>query len=78
MLRRPAASTALVVIVLLVLAAIFAPLISPYNPDTINVTHMLAGPSWNHLLGTDSLGRDNLSRDCTARGWRSRWRCPLC
>ncbi len=61
-LRRPAASTALVVILLLVLAAIFAPLIAPYNPDTINVTHMLAGPSWNHLLGTDSLGRDNLSR----------------
>jgi peptide/nickel transport system permease protein len=61
-LHRPAAAGAVVVIGLLVLVAIFAPLIAPYNPDTINVNIALAGPSLSHLLGTDSLGRDNLSR----------------
>ncbi|MHB1929878.1 MAG: ABC transporter permease, partial [Acidimicrobiales bacterium] len=60
--RRPAGAVAASLILLLVLVAIFAPLIAPHNPDTINVANTLAGPSANHLLGTDSLGRDNLSR----------------
>ena len=49
-------------ILLLVLVAILAPVLSPYTPDAIDVTHTLTGPSAEHLLGTDSLGRDNLSR----------------
>jgi peptide/nickel transport system permease protein len=60
--RRPAGVLAASVIVLMVLVAILAPVLAPYNPDTINVTNALAGPSAHHLLGTDSLGRDNLSR----------------
>jgi peptide/nickel transport system permease protein len=60
--RRPAGAIAAGIILLLVLVAIFAPLLAPDNPDAINVTNTLASPSAHHLLGTDSLGRDNLSR----------------
>lgn len=60
--RRPAGAAAATVIVLLVLVAIFAPLLAPANPDAISVTNTLLPPSARHLLGTDSLGRDNLSR----------------
>ena len=60
--RRPAGALAAAIILLLVLVAIFAPLLAPSNPDAINVTNTLASPSARHLLGTDSLGRDNLSR----------------
>jgi peptide/nickel transport system permease protein len=60
--HRSAAAIAAGVIGLIVLLAIFAPLVAPHNPDTINVGDVLAGPSLNHLLGTDSLGRDNFSR----------------
>jgi peptide/nickel transport system permease protein len=42
--------------------AIFAPLIAPYSPFDLNVVQMLRGPSPAHLLGTDELGRDVLSR----------------
>ncbi len=43
-------------------AAVLAPLITPYNPNAINVSALLQGPSWAHPLGTDALGRDVLSR----------------
>jgi peptide/nickel transport system permease protein len=42
--------------------AIVAPLISPYDPSVIDQTNLLMSPSAKHLLGTDSLGRDLLSR----------------
>lgn len=61
-LRRPSAAVASAIILLLVVVAIFAPLLVPHNPDAINVANSLAGPSGGHFLGTDSLGRDNLSR----------------
>ena len=47
---------------LLVLTAILAPLIAPYQPDTTNILDANAGASAAHLLGTDALGRDILSR----------------
>jgi peptide/nickel transport system permease protein len=50
-----------VVITLFVLAAIFAPLLAPYNPNEI-VEKEIQGPSVRHLFGTDDLGRDLLSR----------------
>lgn len=52
----------LVVVVLLVLVAIFAPLLAPYNPDVQELTNMLKPPSPEHLFGTDEYGRDILSR----------------
>ncbi|CDZ72071.1 Putative binding-protein-dependent transport permease [Neorhizobium galegae bv. orientalis] len=46
----------------LVLAAIFAPVIAPYAPNKQNLMDLLAPPSGAHWLGTDDLGRDTLSR----------------
>jgi peptide/nickel transport system permease protein len=60
--RRPGGITSAAVIVLVVLVAIFAPLLAPHNPNAISATNFLMPPSARHLLGTDSLGRDNLSR----------------
>ena len=51
-----------VVIVLFVLGAIFAPVLTPYSYDTINLSNRLAAPSLEHLLGTDEGGRDILTR----------------
>jgi len=51
-----------VVLGAVVLAAIFAPYIAPYDPDAVDFTAFLAPPSAAHWLGTDSLGRDLLSR----------------
>jgi ABC-type dipeptide/oligopeptide/nickel transport system permease subunit len=61
-LRRPLAVGGLVVAVGFVLAAIFAPWIAPYRYSTTDFNLVLAHPSWEHLLGTDELGRDVLSR----------------
>jgi len=51
-----------IIIVGVFLLAMFAPLIAPYDPDNINVKAILLGPSWQHWMGTDGLGRDVLSR----------------
>jgi peptide/nickel transport system permease protein len=53
---------ATVVLVLLVAAAIFAPLIAPYDPDAQSLADSLLGPCRKYLLGTDEMGRDLLSR----------------
>jgi peptide/nickel transport system permease protein len=45
-----------------ILVAIFAPWVAPYDPKSVNVTDALLPPSGTHLLGTDDLGRDMLSR----------------
>ena len=52
----------LVVIVLIILAAVFAPVVSPYDPYVQDLPNKLAKPSAEHLLGTDSFGRDMLTR----------------
>lgn len=46
----------------LVLIALFATAIAPQSPDSVSLTGSLAGPSAQHLLGTDGSGRDILSR----------------
>jgi peptide/nickel transport system permease protein len=52
----------MIVIVLLVISAIFAPLIAPFDPYKQNINQSLLQPTREHLLGTDVLGRDTLSR----------------
>ena len=52
----------MIVLVVLILAAVFAPLVAPYDPVTNNLTDILQGVSSEHWLGTDSMGRDILSR----------------
>jgi peptide/nickel transport system permease protein len=49
-------------LLLLVLACAAAPLIAPDSPAAQDLTNVLSGPSAHHLLGTDTLGRDVLSR----------------
>jgi ABC-type dipeptide/oligopeptide/nickel transport system permease subunit len=51
-----------VAIVLVLFAAVFASLISPYDPYQQNLSDVLQDPSVAHWLGTDALGRDTLSR----------------
>jgi peptide/nickel transport system permease protein len=50
------------IIAILSLAAILAPVISPYDPAEIDQDSLLVAPSVKHLMGTDSLGRDLFSR----------------
>jgi peptide/nickel transport system permease protein len=61
-LRRPAAVISLVVVVGAIVAALLAKWIAPYSPDQTDFEAILAGPSREHLLGTDELGRDTFSR----------------
>ena len=65
LLKRKGALISLLILVITLLAAVFAPLIAPY-PDqgrgTVNIEQRLQAPSSVHLLGTDSYGRDILSR----------------
>ena len=61
-LRRPAAVAGLVVVVAFVVMAAFAPQLAPYSQSATDFNALLAHPSSSHLLGTDSLGRDVLSR----------------
>lgn len=50
------------IIAIILVGAIFAPWIAPYSPYDLDVAAMLQRPSGTHLLGTDELGRDLLSR----------------
>ena len=64
---KPMGAAGLVFVVLIVLAAIFAPVVSPYDPYASNLNEdglpvRLEGPGASFPLGTDALGRDVLSR----------------
>jgi len=61
-LHQPLGAGGLVFIVIMALAAIFAPWVTPYDPLTVDYGSMLAAPSWQHWMGTDSFGRDMLTR----------------
>jgi peptide/nickel transport system permease protein len=60
--RRKSAMVGLVIVVLVILAAIFAPLISPYDPAQQSWSAVRKPPSFAHLFGTDEVGRDLLAR----------------
>ena len=51
-----------IIVLIIILLAIFAPLIAPYDPLEINIAHMLEGSSSQFIMGTDNLGRDIFSR----------------
>ncbi len=59
---RKLAVIGLILIVILILTAIFAPWLAPHDPYKMNIANKLAPPSWENPLGTDMLGRDVLSR----------------
>ena len=60
--RKPLGAVSLVVIAIVVLTAVFAPLIAPYSPTDTHPRDKLLGPSGTYWLGTDDLGRDVFSR----------------
>lgn len=62
LLRSPTSAFGLAVITLLVLLAIFAPLLATHDPYVQNLNNVLRPPGGNHLFGTDELGRDIFSR----------------
>ncbi|WP_370649347.1 ABC transporter permease [Neorhizobium galegae] len=62
LLGNPSSGFGLIVITILVLTAIVAPLIAPYDPNVINLGNTLKPPSAEHWFGTDELGRDIMSR----------------
>ncbi|MCA1219789.1 ABC transporter permease [Streptomyces sp. 8L] len=68
LLRNKLAVAALAVLAIMLIAALFAPLIAPDDPNTQDLLMRLRPPAWEHggssahLLGTDQLGRDMLSR----------------
>jgi len=62
MTRRPEGKLSLVLVAILVVMIVFAPLIAPYDPAQQDIKHRLEGPSREHWLGTDQLGRDLFSR----------------
>jgi peptide/nickel transport system permease protein len=61
-LRDPLGALGALLVVLFVLSAVLAPMIAPYDPNALDVPARLQGPSFDHLLGTDNLGRDVFSR----------------
>ena len=62
LLADPMGLFGLVLVIIVITSALLAPWIAPYNPADINVPSKLLGPTATHLLGTDQLGRDVLSR----------------
>lgn len=62
LLRLPRASFALVVLVLVLVCAVFADVIAPYDTEDMDFASLMTGMSAEHWLGTDQLGRDTLSR----------------
>ncbi len=59
---RGAPKLSLIFIVLAISCALFAPVIAPYDPIEKDFENILAPPSSQYWLGTDNVGRDNLSR----------------
>jgi nickel transport system permease protein len=62
LLRRKLVLLSLSVITGLVFMAAFAPWLAPHDPNEVDLEQKLSSPSRNHLLGTDHLGRDIVSR----------------
>ncbi|CAN5491348.1 ABC transporter permease [soil metagenome] len=62
LLHSRAAMVSIIVLAAIGFAAVFAPIVAPQDPTLIEPADRLKSPSWDHLLGTDDLGRDILSR----------------
>ncbi len=61
-IRRPLGALGFLIVSGFMLTVIFASVLAPYDYDAQDIPSMLQGPSQEHLLGTDHLGRDLLSR----------------
>ncbi|WP_159449266.1 dipeptide/oligopeptide/nickel ABC transporter permease/ATP-binding protein [Demequina sp. NBRC 110051] len=59
---QPSTLIAIVIIAIVVICAVFAPLIAPYPPDQTDTSASMSGPTAAHWLGADTLGRDLFSQ----------------
>jgi peptide/nickel transport system permease protein len=62
MRRKPLGAAGAIIVLVMIFAAIFANVLSAYDPVANSFADMTQAPSWQHLLGTDQFGRDLLSR----------------
>jgi peptide/nickel transport system permease protein len=60
--QNPMGVMGLILVLIVVMTAVFAPWLAPYDPNQIMIGPRMGGPSWAHWMGTDHLGRDLLSR----------------
>ena len=60
--ENPVSIVAIIGFAVIVFAAVFGPIIAPYDPLATNASISLQPPSWSHWFGTDQLGRDVFSR----------------
>jgi peptide/nickel transport system permease protein len=68
-LRDPATVVAAAVLAVIGVGALAAPWVAPHDPTAVDLEHLLEGPSRRHLLGTDGLGSDELSRLIHGARW---------
>lgn len=61
-LRNPLGAAAVLILTVVAGAAVLGPLLAPFDQNYADIAHILAGPGGDHLLGTDSAGRDVWSR----------------
>lgn len=62
MRRKPLGAAGAIIVIVMILMAIFANVVAPYDPVSNSFAEMTQAPSWSHLLGTDQFGRDLFSR----------------
>lgn len=60
--RRPLGAVGAIIVLTLIVVALFAPWLAPYDPYKLDPANLLLAPSWSHWMGTDEFGRDILSR----------------
>lgn len=62
LLHDKVAMVGLIGIAFLILLSVFGPFLTPYSSNEMDLLNMNSGPTWEHPMGTDALGRDLLSR----------------
>jgi peptide/nickel transport system permease protein len=60
--KQPLGAAGLFIVLIMIFASIFAPVLTPYDPEANAFEHMLTPPNMSFLLGTDQFGRDILTR----------------
>jgi len=60
--QQPLGAIGGIIVILMIIMAVFAPILAPYDPELNDFEFMLSSPDWQFLLGTDQFGRDMLSR----------------
>jgi peptide/nickel transport system permease protein len=66
--RRPLGVAGALWLGVVIVGAVFAPVLDPYDPQAQDLSSVLSGPTARHLLGTDQLGRDVLSQLLSGAG----------